>query len=716
MAIISAAPVVAQELRRVGFQGFGGSVYDPVRQRVVVPQLGGYSFEWDGVSWRRAPDRDGVAGYCYVDPSRDLLVAVQEDGWGFGETLQFFERTGHEWDRQYYSGGPTDRWGVTLAYDSHRGELVAFGGYDPNVGSTVGGTWTFDGANWQQHAVAEPPARSFATAAFDQARQRVVMFGGLAGAGTLADTWEWDGSNWTQVAAPTTPPSRGFGGMTFDSGRGVIVMAGGSDNLTQMLDLWEYDGVDWQQRTQPPVPVGASFSRVVYDAARSETLLLGWWDGQMNLGAVLAWDGTSWSSRPGLGASVPASSFGTSSRDHTGALVLRLGGQPVGGTGPAATLTAWDGTTWTNLATGGPSARSLGAMWPMANATFLFGGFDAAGAPLGDTWQWDGSNWSQQTLVASPPARGYSAVAFHAGQGTAILFGGSTTGGNYGAVGDTWRFDGVSWQQLTTGPQPGARRGHSMAYDPIRGRIVLSGGLILSPFPGGSTIYDDTWEHDGVGWTQVLVTGGPQQFLNGSYGIAWDENRQKIVAISSDSNLYTVAEYDGVAWTQLAVDGDAWSAHPLLASELQVVTGPTGNAASVGWGIVVELLSDPAGAEEYGTACTVAAPNLLASELPNLGQASFALEVTLAPASGIVAIAAGHQSANVPVLGCDLLVQPITTALHIADAQGYVRSPLPIPANTALLGSEFFFQGAVLDPAAPSGLTFSRGLQLTLGE
>jgi len=355
-------------------------------------------------------------------------------------------------------------------------------------------------------------------------------------------------------------------------------------------------------------------------------------------------------------------------------------------------------------------------MWPLSNATYLFGGYDAAGMPLADTWRWDGASWSQQTFATSPPARGDSAAAFHASQGHALLFGGATTSGIYGATGGTWKFDGASWQQLTAGPQPGARRGHSMAYDPVRDRIVLSGGSYVSPFPGGSTVFHDTWEHDGTNWTQVSPTGGPAQFLNGSYGIGWDESRQKIVAILSDGLGYTVTEYDGVAWTPLPVDGDWNSAHPVLPSELQLVTGPNGNVASVGSGDVVELLPNPAGAGSYGTACTASAPYLLGSELPDIGQATFALDVTLAPANGIVAIAAGNQSANVSVLGCDLLVQPITTALLVANAQGFASNSLPLPANPLLLGSDFYFQAAALDATAPNGITFSRGLRITLGE
>jgi hypothetical protein len=41
-----------------------------------------------------------------------------------------------------------------------------------------------------------------------------------------------------------------------------------------------------------------------------------------------------------------------------------------------------------------------------------------------------------------------------------------------------------------------ARHGHAMAYDVARGKVVLFGGW-------GSVVYQDTWEWDGIGWSQL---------------------------------------------------------------------------------------------------------------------------------------------------------------------------------------------------------------------
>src|SRR6266705_3485334 len=56
--------------------------------------------------------------------------------------------------------------------------------------------------------------------AYDTARGRVVLFGGYDGTSNLGDTWEWDGTTWTQRAS-SGPPG---GEMVYDAARGRVVL------------------------------------------------------------------------------------------------------------------------------------------------------------------------------------------------------------------------------------------------------------------------------------------------------------------------------------------------------------------------------------------------------------------------------------------------------------------------------------------------------------
>ena len=65
----------------------------------------------------------------------------------------------------------------------------------------------------------------------------------------------------------------------------------------------------------------------------------------------------------------------------------------------------WDGTTWVEVATEGPSPRIHAALAydPDRAVTVLFGGFD--GKQRNDTWEWDGTVWTERDPSAPPPPR-----------------------------------------------------------------------------------------------------------------------------------------------------------------------------------------------------------------------------------------------------------------------------------------------------------------------
>src|ERR1700722_1321362 len=126
----------------------------------------------------------------------------------------------------------------------------------------------------------------------------------------------------------------------------------------------------------------------------------------------------------------------------------------------------------------------------------LFGGFDATGAGLADTWTWNGSTWTS-SAATGPAARGDAMGASLAGQ--FVVYGGisaTTATTNYG---DTWAWTGSAWGELaTTGPT--ARFGGVMAT--MGTEMVLFGGddtLTLS------TDLADTWLWSAGGWASPSV-------------------------------------------------------------------------------------------------------------------------------------------------------------------------------------------------------------------
>src|SRR5262249_5238027 len=129
----------------------------------------------------------------------------------------------------------------------------------------------------------------------------------------------------------------------------------------------------------------------------------------------------------------------------------------------------------------------------------LFGGIrsDSTIHYLADTWECNGTDWMQRTPGSSPPARAFSAMSYDSGRGGSVLFGGSYYDGTTHYYNDTWEWNGTDWTQRTPANSAPSRRYHALAYDSVRGVTVLFGG-----FGPGIGIAADTWEWNGTNWTQ----------------------------------------------------------------------------------------------------------------------------------------------------------------------------------------------------------------------
>ncbi len=210
---------------------------------------------------------------------------------------------------------------------------------------------------------------------------------------------------------------------------------------------------------------------------------------------------------------------------------------------------------WTQKHDFGPSARSGHAMAfaPDRACVVLFGGLAPVSGspttlPVGDTWEWDGENWTQVDDMG-PSARQDSAVAYDRNRDRLVLFGGLTANG---PSGETWEWDGQYWTQLSeTGPQ--ARILHAMAFDSSKNVVTLYGGQLQQGDPAQEASYlNDTWEWDGQDWIQQENTG-PNRC---GHAMAYDDHRQRLVLFGGNDALNQgygdTWEWDGTTWKQRA--------------------------------------------------------------------------------------------------------------------------------------------------------------------
>lgn len=233
--------------------------------------------------------------------------------------------------------------------------------------------------------------------------------------------------------------------------------------------------------------------------------------------------------------------------DVTNSLLLFSGQDYTGGPLLVDTWT-WDGSAWTQLHPAHhPISRSNAAIAydPATRQVVLFGGGrndNAGGTPiLGDTWTWNGSDWTQQHPANSPSARVDASLTYDAASGQLVLFGGThTIGFNPPRLNDTWVWTGSNWRQQhpRTAPALSATfQGRQvmfdypdMVYDPTTGKLLLT--LIGIGDNNGtqadySTVADWTW--DGHNWAEVTAIG---PFVDG-VNLFYDARLQTIFALTS---------------------------------------------------------------------------------------------------------------------------------------------------------------------------------------
>lgn len=171
------------------------------------------------------------------------------------------------------------------------------------------------------------------------------------------------------------------------------------------------------------------------------------------LSAQVTWSPVSVGTPPARSAAGAASTLA----EHD---VLVFGG--LGATGALGDTWRYDNQAWTLLSpAASPSPRSHFAMASVHPSCALFGGRDANGAALGDTWIWSVALHDWVPGSAGPAAREGAALA---GGPSALLFGGRAGAQTFG---DTWRlvpFPVPAWSNVTPATGPSPRHGHALVY------------------------------------------------------------------------------------------------------------------------------------------------------------------------------------------------------------------------------------------------------------
>jgi hypothetical protein len=433
-------------------------------------------------------------------------------------------------------------------------------GNDPQIESShaaLGTVPATESATWTRIDVPPTPSptpRFLQSAAFDETRNVLVMFGGLTGVNlnpyeeALQDLWEWNPatSTWTKrTISGSRPIARSGAGMVFDSVRNKFIIFGGrSVTNYDLADTWEWDPTTgaFTDRTGSGVaPVGRSQHSMVFEKSTGKVLLFG---------------------------------GGLAGTDYNGRGISLA----------FADTWEWDPTAgaWAQLAPAkAPSARHDSALvWDSKRSrAVLFGGMqkdqaDGDGTPMQDTWEWDPAKpgWTERkTTGAEPSARYGHAMAYDPVRGLIVLVGGgdSNTGNSSSDLGqdalaDVWDWDPIAgtWAQRLNGSEPNLLAGRiyaSLVTDASQGRLDLVAGLVWQESTASALASAELWQLDPAKATFSNPTP-PRNAPSGRYRHAMafcPVTGKTYVFGGQDSKaqmLNDLWEWDGKAWLKINSD------------------------------------------------------------------------------------------------------------------------------------------------------------------
>jgi hypothetical protein len=232
--------------RSPGGGAVGMVARDTARGEVVLAAGASGTLVWDTRAWRQ------VLGQA---PSEDVALAELPDdevviGFGDYDAAVTWSWRGGGWTATTLPG--PDVYAPAMVYDPGRHAVVLWGGARRGGGGASSDTWLFDGDTWSLLPTAHAPAgRQRAALAYDAARARVVLFGGVTITGDRdAATWALGADDdWVELATPVAPEGRAWAGLGYDAARRSVILFGGNRNGDgpDLVDTWELIGAEWRQ-------------------------------------------------------------------------------------------------------------------------------------------------------------------------------------------------------------------------------------------------------------------------------------------------------------------------------------------------------------------------------------------------------------------------------------------------------------------------------------
>jgi hypothetical protein len=239
-----------------------------------------------------------VAGIFDPSSERILYFFSDWDGSRFTDLTTWALSLGDtlRWERLETLGGPPDRGGTSMIFDTRRYRIVMFGGMRSNADGppNLDEVWSLSlrDLRWLRLTPAgeQPPARFDHTAVYDPDRDRMLVFGGVATYVTslFADLWALSLGNhprWSRLEPEGEGPRGRYGhAAIYDPVAHRLLIYGGIDTLGRLGPWYHPPGDVWEltlrgrHRWQELKPRGVlriptAWTGAAYDPVRERMLV-----------------------------------------------------------------------------------------------------------------------------------------------------------------------------------------------------------------------------------------------------------------------------------------------------------------------------------------------------------------------------------------------------------------------------------------------------------
>jgi hypothetical protein len=304
--------------------------------------------------------------------------------------------------------------------------------------------------------------------------------------------------------------------------------------ISSPVDCNAHTTREWMNPSLDPKPDARERHALATDPVNGITWLFGGRD-SANRNDTWRWNGTGWTLLDPTSKPDPRADHGMVF-DTARSLIVLFGGALGTSGNPSGETWEWDGNDWTMRHAGDPSGVTAPApRWAHAmaydsaqNVTVLFGGRDAT-EKLDNTWVWHGDAGTWELMTTNgPDARQNHDMVYAESLKCVVMFGGSAVSE---LSDETWLWDGTSWDQTSPSTSPTLRDDHAMTYDSVRGEVLLFGGNPPAPVVYSQELHS----FDGNTWELLTETGPePRQ----GHALSYDPIADQLILFGGYSSTY----------------------------------------------------------------------------------------------------------------------------------------------------------------------------------